>query len=73
MMAAGQGYIAHQSLLSYRHHYPQQPDLTGHFNWQTQNLLQHQQRVQDIWDQKGVEDFAAELDDELGSDDEGGH
>jgi hypothetical protein len=36
-------------------------------------LLQHQQQVQDRWDQESADEFAAELDDELGSDDEGGH
>jgi hypothetical protein len=35
-------------------------------------LLQHQQQVQDRWDQAGTEELAAELEDELASDDEGG-
>jgi hypothetical protein len=35
-------------------------------------LLQHQQ-VPDRWDQAGAEELAAELDEELSSDDEGGH
>ncbi|KAK2361800.1 hypothetical protein QL285_086916 [Trifolium repens] len=42
MMAAVQGYRAHHPLPSYRQQYPEQPDLTGHFTRQTQNLLQHQ-------------------------------
>ncbi|MCI67751.1 hypothetical protein A2U01_0089010, partial [Trifolium medium] len=29
--------------------YPQQTDLTGHFQRQTTRLLKHQNHVQDIW------------------------
>ncbi|KAK2389847.1 hypothetical protein QL285_063409 [Trifolium repens] len=73
MMDAVQGYRAQHPLPSYRQQYPEQPDLTGHFNRETQNLLQHQQQVQDRWDQAGAEELAVELEDELASDDEGGH
>ncbi|KAK2376059.1 hypothetical protein QL285_076896 [Trifolium repens] len=73
MMDAVQGYRAHHPLPSYRQQYPKQPDLTGHFNRQTQKLLEDQQQVQDRWDQAGAEELAAELEDELASDDEGGH
>jgi hypothetical protein len=73
MMAAVQGYRAQHPLPSYRQQYPEQPDLTGHFTRQTQNLLQHQQQVQEIWDQAAAEELAAALEDELANDDEGGH
>jgi hypothetical protein len=73
MMDAVQGYKANHPQPSYRQQYPEQPDLTEHFTRHTQNLLHHQQQVHDRWDQEGADDFAAELDDELGSDDEGGH
>ncbi|KAK2405757.1 hypothetical protein QL285_054964 [Trifolium repens] len=72
MMDAVQGYRAQHPLPSYRQQYPEPQDLTGHFTRQTQNLLQHQQQVQDIWDQASVDELAAELDHELPSDDEGG-
>jgi hypothetical protein len=72
MMDAVQGYKAQHPMPSYYQQYPEQPDLTGHFTRQTQNLLHHQQ-VQDRWDQEDAEEFAAELGDELNSDDEGGH
>jgi hypothetical protein len=72
MMAIVQGYRAQHPLPSYRLQYPEQPDLTGHFTRQTQNLLQHQQQVQDRWDQACAKELAAELEDELASDDEGG-
>ncbi|KAK2450470.1 hypothetical protein QL285_009585 [Trifolium repens] len=68
-----QGSRAQHPLHSHRQQYLEQPDLTGHFMRQTQNLLQHQQEVQDRWDQEGVEALAVELDDELASNDEGGH
>ncbi|KAK2409070.1 hypothetical protein QL285_044526 [Trifolium repens] len=72
-MDAVQGYRAQHPLPSYRQQYPEQPDLTGHFNRQNQNLLQHQQQVQDRWDQAVAEELAAEIEEELASDDEGGH
>jgi hypothetical protein len=53
-MMAVQGYRAHHPLPSYHQQYPEQLDLTRHFTRQTQNLLQHQQQVQDRWDQAGA-------------------
>ena len=73
MMDAVQSYRAQHPLPSYLQQYPEQPNLTRHFNRQTQNMLQHQQQVQDRWDQAGAEELAAELEAELASDDEGGH
>ncbi|KAK2389528.1 hypothetical protein QL285_063113 [Trifolium repens] len=72
MMDAVQSYRAQHPLPSYRQQYPEQPDLTQHFNRQTQNMLQHQQQVQDRWDQAAAEELAAELEEEMASDDEGG-
>jgi hypothetical protein len=73
MMDVVQSYRAQHPLPSYRQQYPEQPDLTRHFNRQTQNMLQHHQQVQDSWDQAGAEALAAELEAELDSDDEGKH
>jgi hypothetical protein len=72
MMDAVKGYRAQHPLPSYRQQYPEQPDLTRHFNRQTQNMLQHQQQVQDRWDQAAAEELAAELEEEMASEDEGG-
>jgi hypothetical protein len=73
MMDVVQGYRAQHPLSSYRQQYPEQPELTGHFNRQHQNFLQHQQQVQDRWDQAVAEELAAEIEDELASNDEDGH
>ncbi|KAK2452136.1 hypothetical protein QL285_011129 [Trifolium repens] len=73
MMDAIHGYRAQHPLPSYRQQYPEQPDLTGHFTRQTQNLLHHQQQVHDRWDQAGAKELEAELNEELASDDEGGN
>ncbi|KAK2368824.1 hypothetical protein QL285_081991 [Trifolium repens] len=72
LMDAVQGYRAQHPLPSYRQQYPEQPDLTGHFNRQNQNLQQHQQQVQDRWDLAVAEEFAAEIEEEMDSEDEGG-
>ncbi|KAK2436773.1 hypothetical protein QL285_021743 [Trifolium repens] len=73
LMDAVQGYRAQHPLPSYRQQYPEQPNLTGHFNRQNQNLQQDQQQVQDRWDQAVAEELAAEIEEEIDSGDEGGH
>ncbi|MCI53016.1 hypothetical protein A2U01_0074262 [Trifolium medium] len=50
-MAAVQDYRAQTPTPSYYRQYPQQTDLTGHFQRQTTRLLEHQNHVHDIWSQ----------------------
>ncbi|KAK2363023.1 hypothetical protein QL285_088039 [Trifolium repens] len=72
MMDAVQRYRAQHPLPPYCQQYPEQPHLTQHFNRQTQNMLQQQQQVQDRWDHEAAEELAAELEEEMASEDEGG-
>ncbi|MCI58777.1 hypothetical protein A2U01_0080032, partial [Trifolium medium] len=44
-------YRAQTPIPSYYQQYPQRPDLTGHFQRQTTRLLEHQNHVQDVWNQ----------------------
>ncbi|MCI70819.1 hypothetical protein A2U01_0092082, partial [Trifolium medium] len=50
-MAAVQDYRVQVLTPSYYQQYPQQTDLTEHFQRQTMRLLEHQTHVQDIWSQ----------------------
>ncbi|MCI46693.1 hypothetical protein A2U01_0067934, partial [Trifolium medium] len=50
-MTTVQDYIAQTPIPSYYQQYPQQTDLTWHFQRQTMRLLEHQNHVQDIWSQ----------------------
>ncbi|MCI83263.1 hypothetical protein A2U01_0104538, partial [Trifolium medium] len=51
-MAAVQDYRAQVPTPSYYQQYPQQTDLTGHFQRQTTRLMEHQNHVKDVWSQE---------------------
>ncbi|MCI74547.1 hypothetical protein A2U01_0095811, partial [Trifolium medium] len=49
---AVQDYRAQVPTPSYYQQYPQQADLSSHFQRQTTRLIEHQNHVQDVWSQE---------------------
>ncbi|MCI43515.1 hypothetical protein A2U01_0064752, partial [Trifolium medium] len=49
LMAAVQAYLRSTPAPPYNHQYPEQADLTGHFQRQSTRLVEHQNHVQDTW------------------------